>query len=115
MYHRGTGELLKWSGRFCSEVAKGLGCPASSRLKLLEVLKNFNRKKNDDYTHLYMVDSQFISESTSGYTDGPALHYVFAMSGESYANDDFDIPYDMLSIPYGITGETILELFYLKF
>ena len=51
-----------------------------------------------------MVDSQFISESTSGYTDGPALHYVFAMSGESYANDDFDIPYDMLSIPYGITG-----------
>ena len=93
------------------EVAKGLGRPALSRLKLLEVLKNFNRKKNDDYTHLYMVDSQFISESTSGYTDGPALHYVFAMSGESYANDDFDIPYDMLSIPYGITGKTILELF----
>lgn len=61
-----------------------------------------------------MVDSQFISESTSGYTDGPALHYVFAMSGESYANDDFDIPYDMLSIPYGITGKTILELFYFK-
>ena len=59
-----------------------------------------------------MVDSQFISESTSGYTDGPALHYVFAMSGESYANDDFDIPYDMLSIPYGITGEKILELLF---
>ena len=70
-----------------------------------------NHLKNDDYTHLYMVDSQFISESTSGYTDGPALHYVFAMSGESYANDDFDVPYDMLRVPYGITGLKIKNNF----